>query len=57
MLTKPKTKQKEKLKFNSMMMKEVYEDNFIEEIERLGVYLDTYKFIAMVGKNNLFLGY
>jgi hypothetical protein len=47
MLNKNKNK-KEKQKISSMMIKEVYEDNFEEEMQRLSLRLDKYKFIAMV---------
>jgi hypothetical protein len=49
-----KTKDKkitiEKPKLNSKMIVEVYEENFAHEILRLSVYLEKFKFIAMVNK-------
>jgi hypothetical protein len=39
---------KSKVKFNSNMMKEVWEDNFLEEIQKLSKCLESYKYIAMV---------
>jgi hypothetical protein len=48
MLTKTKNIPKAKQKLSSLMIKEVYEDNFREEIERLSSRLERYRFISMV---------
>ena len=47
MLNKNKIK-KPKQKLSNMQIREVYEDNFEEEIARLSMKLEKYKFIAMV---------
>lgn len=39
---------KQKQKLSNMQIKEVYEDNFEEEMRRLSLKLDKFKFIAMV---------
>ena len=48
MLHKANLSQNESKKLSNMSIKEVWEDNFIEEIERLSLRLDKYKYIAMV---------
>lgn len=46
MNTKPKSKTKQKL--NPTMIKDVYSENFIEEMRNLSLHLETYKYIGMV---------
>lgn len=38
----------DKPKLNNLVMKDVFDNNFHEEISRLGACLETYKYIAMV---------
>lgn len=52
MLSKTKlNKPKEKQKITPQMIKDVFEDNFLEEIRRLGAVLDKYKYMSMVEEN------
>jgi hypothetical protein len=37
-----------KTKQNPAIIKEVYEDNFLQEMAKLSTYLDKYRYIAMV---------
>jgi hypothetical protein len=39
---------RDKNKITSKMIKDVYEDNFIEEIEQLSSSLENYNYISMV---------
>lgn len=50
MLSKHQQAKKERQKLTGMMIKEVYEENFREEIEKLSSMLDKYRFVAMVNR-------